>query len=837
MFDGALFFLTCFLTFLIGVVLNKGFSSTNMLQGMSKWQYDIPYIFTIGFNEMIVLLYMTIAIFTLFYIRYSKSESSRNQIKEMLNSFLKIEILVYSFITGTWWFTFNLKFLRKIDEGIYIIIILGVIKYSAILCNSNLEKNKFKNDLYESRKRLLKSIDFSIKNSTRFSIVGEWGIGKTKLIDNFFKGSYFNEEDGYFYRDEYEQIYLDVSSYGNNQKIIGILERELNRIFKEAKILRLNRNLAKEFFNISTNYIDLIKKIFIKEKTLEDSKDDINKKIEEYQIFINKKLVICIDNLERIGDKERIVNLLSVVDEILSDNITRIYLYEEKHMEKLFGENEFKKYIEKYSELKIKVNKIKLEEIIKTNEELFKMIHKYNRKIEKILLEEMSKEKLLEESIQTQERIKMMCKNNSNYNYKEAEFNSKILEINKNISYKKEYIKRILKLHEEVKNKLFNPRYILGMRKFIESKHMGYSTERLFEYKLILDVFSEFDLNDKLLRLIFFENQDYEYIKKEEELNELYNGKIKKEEETIEGKIETLKIKCQKGFAKDLFKYIEFCMENNVPKEKIEEILGEEIVYTVDDSVTLMSLVKIEISDGINLNLPKNFKIEIQKNFFNDNKKYSKVEAEKEIKIMMLLYRLKKIQKFVRYIYTKEGRYNEISRLFEKKIEELKNELKDSFKISFNKFIDKINNEFAIESSKESNSFFKIVNKEELEKEFLILNNLNIILKQENLLRVTKLTQGYFDNMFKNGNGIRIKSFIVVKKLEIIISDDYYGINEVIDKSSVEFYLQKIGEIENNIEAKELLVEIYLLNQRIKHSKIKKIRPNIDKINKYYKNN
>lgn len=831
MFDGALFFLTCFLAFLIGVVLNKGLSSTNMLQGMSEWQYDIPYIFTIGFNEMIVLLYMTIAIFTLFYIRYSRSESSRNQIKEMLNSFLKIEILVYSFVTGTWWFTFNLKFLRKIDEGIYIIIILGIMKYSVILYNSNLKKNEFKNDLYESRERLLKSIDFNIKNSTRFSIVGEWGIGKTKLIDNFFKGSYFNEENGYFYRDEYEQIYLDVSSYGNNQKIIGILERELNRIFKEAKILKLNRNLAKEFFNISTNYIDLIKKIFIKEKTLGDSKDDINKKIEEYQIFTNKKLVICIDNLERIGDKERIVNLLSVVDEILSDNITRIYLYEEKHMEKLFGENEFKKYIEKYSELKIKVNKIKLEEIIKTNEELFKMIHKYTGKIEKILLEEMSKEKLLEGSIQTKEMIKSMCKNNSSFNV--AKFNSEILEINKNISDKKEYNKKILKLHEEVKNKLFNPRYLVGMRKFMESKYMDYSVERLFEYKLILDVFSEFDLNDKLLRAIFFENQGYEYIKKEEELNELYNGKIKKEEETIEGKIETLKIKCRKGFAKDLFKYIEFCMENNVPKEKIVEILGEEIVYTVNDLRTLMRLVEIEISDGINLNFSKNFKIEIQKNFFSDNKKYSKAEAEKEIKIMMLLYYLKKIQKFIRYIYIKEGRYNEVSKLFEKKIEEFKNELKNNFKISFDKFIDKINNEFAIESSKENSSFFKIVNKEELEKEFLILNDLNIILKQENLLRATKLTQVYFDNMFKNNNGMRIKSFIVVKKLEIIISDDYYGINEVIDKSSVEFYLQKIGEIKNNIEAEELLVEIYFLEERIRHSR----RHNTNKLKKYYKNN
>ncbi|MGL4873916.1 MAG: hypothetical protein ACRC30_04615, partial [Clostridium sp.] len=78
-----------------------------------------------------------------------------------------------------------------------------------------------------------------------------------------------------------------------------------------------------------------------------------------------------------------------------------------------------------------------------------------------------------------------------------------------------------------------------------------------------------------------------------------------------------------------------------------------------------------------------------------------------------------------------------------------------------------------------------------------------------------------------------IKSFIVVKKLEIIISDDYYGINEVIDKSSVEFYLQKIGEIKNNIEAEELLVEIYFLEERIRHSR----RHNTNKLKKYYKNN
>lgn len=690
------------------------------------------------------------------------------------------------------------------------------------------------NDLYKQREILLKSISFYLKNTVRFSIVGEWGIGKTKLIDNFFKGMYFYEENDKkcYYKDEYTQVYMDVSSYSSNQKIIEILERELNYIFKEAKILKIDRNLSKEFFNISNNYIDLLKRIFIKEKSLTDSKEDLNRKIEEYQILKNKKLVICLDNLERIDDKERIIHLLSLIDEILSDNITRIYLYDEQYMEKLFGEEEFKKYIEKYSELKIRVNKLKTEEIIEETDEILQLIEKYKMDIEEILNESSKQSREIKENIEVDKMIDRMYPKRESKEKDEK----KLIKNNEKLKLAEEKKNEIKKVCEDYQNKIYNPRYILGMKKFIESNYLGYSSERLFEYKLIIDLFSEFDLNNEILREIFFRKKGYKYIKKEEELNELHNGKIKKEEEKIEGVIKKLRKECENGLAKDLFNYIDYCKSNNVPIEKILEVLKEKRVYTIKNIRLFKELIKIYLYDGIDLNLLKNFRIEIQENFFGNNKKYSEKESIEKIKIMLILHYLEEIKYFVQYIYNRK--YKEISKLFEQEEEEFKKELKYKFGISFNRFMDKINNEFVIESNKKNNRLFEIIDKEEIKKEFLILNNLNIIFKERNSeMLKTKLTQEYFDMMYKKNNGIHIKSYIRIEKLEISIQDAIYEFTEIVNESNIEFYLQKIGEIKNNIEAKELLVEIYLLKQRIKHSKIKKIRSSIDKFKKYYKNN
>lgn len=831
------------ISYVLGFTLNKGLSATNSFKGVKEWSYEVPYIFTIGLNEMFLILSITIILFLILNCYYSKSKASKEQLLTLLLKSIWLEMVIFNFIIGT----LTTKILKDFDKKnieffecnwlIFLLLLLSILIFTFIireyLKNKNINKS-YTNDLYKQREILLKSISFYLKNTVRFSIVGEWGIGKTKLIDNFFKGMYFYEENDKkcYYKDEYTQIYIDVSSYSSNQKIIEILERELNYIFKEAKILKVDRNLSKEFFNISNNYIDLLKKIFIKEKSLTDSKEDLNRKIEEYQILKNKKLVICLDNLERIDDKERIIHLLSLIDEILSDNITRIYLYDEQYMEKLFGEEEFKKYIEKYSELKIRVNKLKTEEIIEETDEILQLIEKYKMDIEEILNESSKQSREIKENIKVDKMIDRMYPERESKEKDEK----KLIKNNEKLKLAEEKKNEIKKVCEDYQNKIYNPRYILGMKKFIESNYLGYSSERLFEYKLIIDLFSEFDLNNEILREIFFRKKDYKYIKKEEELNELHNGKIKKEEEKIEGVIKKLRKECENGLAKDLFNYIDYCKSNNVPIEKILEVLKEKRVYTIKNIRLFKELIKIYLYDGIDLNLLKNFRIEIQENFFGNNKKYSEKESIEKIKIMLILHYLEEIKYFVQYIYNRK--YKEISKLFEQEEEEFKKELKYKFGISFNRFMDKINNEFVIESNKKNNRLFEIIDKEEIKKEFLILNNLNIIFKERNSeMLKTKLTQEYFDMMYKKNNGIHIRSYIRIEKLEISIQDAIYEFTEIVNESNIEFYLQKIGEIKNNIEAKELLVEIYLLKQRIKHSKIKKIRPSIDRFKKYYKNN
>lgn len=846
---GIIFMFSLIFSYILGFTLNKGLSSTNIIResienGIEILKYDIPFIYTVRLNEMFILITATIFFFLSIYYYYSKSETSICQLFKLLLKTLWVEIILCMFIMGSW----GVKIVEDLGENSFFSVyewtlifkILSLLVFFCMLHEYDNLKNKIKEkdikDLYLSREKLLPVLDLYLEISKSFSIVGHWGIGKTKLIENFFKGIYSFDENGIkiFYKDKYECIYLDASSYTDNKRLIEILEKELNQIFKKSKIFKLDKNISNEFFNISNNFIGLLKNICFSDKNLNESRETLNKKAKEYQNITNKKIVLCLDNLERIDNKERIINLLSIVEELFSSSVTKIYLYDEDYMEKLFGEDEFKRYIEKYSELKIRVNKLKTEEIIEKNEKVLELIEKYKINFEKELSSFSENVKEIKHSIEMSEMIKTMYPNKE----KEEKYKKEYLEKYQKLKISEKKENEIKKIYKDYQDKIYNPRYVLGMKKFIESNYLGYSLERLFEYKLIIDIFSEFDLNNEILRRIFFEKKNYEYIKKEEELNELYNGKVKKEEEITEGIIESLKQNCQKGLGKDLYYYIDYCKKNDVPVDRIKEVLKENRKYDISDLITLMNLIKIDLEDGIDLNLLENFNVKIKKDFFGKNENYSEEESREMIKIMLILYYLKKVRSFIKYTYNKKEKYSEIVKLFESDGRTFKEELKNILGISFDKFINGIKEEFCAENRKEDNQLFKIINKQKLEKEYLILNELNIIFEKENEAKLkTKLNQEYFNQMFEKNSGIHIKAFMNIETLEIRISDSYHGIKETIDKSNIGFYLEKIGKIKNNIEAEELLVEIYLLKQRIKHLKIKKIRSSIDKIKKYYKNN
>lgn len=820
MFNKIIFIFICFLTFLLGTVLNKGLSATNTFKGESEWKYDIPYVFTIGFNEIILILFLTVTIFTLFYIKYIESDSSRNQIKNMMNSILKIEILIFSFIVGTWWNSVNIDELRELDKNLYPIIILSLILYVVISYYKPLRREEFKNDLYKSREDLLKVINCNIKNSKRFSIVGDWGIGKSKLIENFFKGTYnyIDEDDRQIYfKNQYKHIYLDVSSYSNNQKVLEVLEDELNKSLQEVKILKLDKKISKEIFDNSNGYFNIIKKIFISEKVLEDSKEVLDKKIEEYQLITKKKVVLCLDNLERINDKERITNLLAVVEELFSNNIVKIYLYDKKYMEKIFGEKEFKKYIEKYSELEIKVSNLSLEEILGENyKELYLLIEGYRNKIQNLLENYLIKFKELRDSIIIKE-----SKNTLYGNEQEQEKEKKEFEVSNKelalIQNKKEKIQNVFKKYND---NMFNPRYILGLNKFIESNYLGYSQERLLEYKIILDIFENSDLEDEIIKEIFLEKKTYEYLKKEEELYELFNGRWNQKKEKIDDEVKKLKQNALGVNAEDIYEYIYFNKRMKISNEELKEVFRKKRIYEIKKYSSLEMILEVDLEENINTHILSRGKVLLDKDFFYrkkeyyfyQKKEYNFYQRKNMLKMMLILYSLMEVNRFIKYIYNRESKYLEVIEILRSDGETFENTLNKKLNISFDRFLENIN--FQYENIKKS-EIEKIINIRKLKKEFLILNNLKILDNNLEERQKTELNQNLFDKIFYKESEIKIKEFLKIEYNEIRVRINVYNIDEVISNYNLNFYIEKIKKIKDNIEAKELLFELYLLEDRL----------------------
>lgn len=298
-----------------------------------------------------------------------------------------------------------------------------------------------------------------------FSITGKWGIGKTKLIENFFKGSYYGNDTNK-YSDKYEFIYIDTSIYSENEKIVVSLQKELGNLLKKYGFLDLKGNFIKNLFLESDSFLKVIYKFIFSSVSLEDTKTELDEKIQE--ISSKKKVVVCLDNLERINDRNRIIKLLAILDEILPEEIKRIYIYDEDYMKNIFKKDDenFIEYISKYVFNKIVVDDINVNEVLGDREDIAIEIEK-------------------------------ICKNlNTNLaivNRKiDIEFTSYSDKADK-LNTLKEKIKEKF---EKLKLKLNNPRYLNNLKEYI-----GNSQENInykVEYKIIRDNFFNLTLESIL---------------------------------------------------------------------------------------------------------------------------------------------------------------------------------------------------------------------------------------------------------------------------------------------------------------------------------------------------
>lgn len=444
-------FLYIILSYFLGKFFNIIFSSVDYIvfKGI-KLEHLTPFYISINFKEMLLILAVSIISF-LFILR--KENTKRKIIKNLIY----FELYFFGFSTGT---TNN-------EELFFVIFILFLIFLLFFSFFENLFKENKKEieTLYKSREKFLSIIDFYLSNMKSFSIIGNWGIGKTKLIENFFYGDYKDDKEKYYF-EKYEFIYIDTSIYSENKKIIEVLEKEIKVLLKKYKFLSLDIKFVKEIFLEENMFAKIISKIFFCDVFLENSKKELEEKIKT--ISKEKKIVICLDNIERSNDKNRIVELFAILDEILPQEIKRIYVYDEKQMIKIFEKDneDFVDYISKYVFNKIRVDGIKLEEVLSDRENLVREIKKIKDKVS-------NGRNLIEKSIT-----------------KEFKSYSNSEEITKTLKEKVEqYFKEILE-------KLNSPRYLVNLKEYlgVDEKRLEYKVE----YKIIRDFFSNLELEDIL---------------------------------------------------------------------------------------------------------------------------------------------------------------------------------------------------------------------------------------------------------------------------------------------------------------------------------------------------
>lgn len=786
-------------SYVLGFTLNKGLSSTNTIINLNNKKdilnYDIPFIYTIGMNEICLILSITIIFFLCLYYYYIDSETSIVQLFKLLLKVIWIEIIIFSFIIGSWGNSLIENFSKnnffRININVMFLSLISMIVFLLMSqYSSPKEQNEENNesDLYPSRKVLIPIIDEYLKSLNGFSIVGDWGIGKSKLIENFFYKEV--NEKNIKYSSKYDLIYIDVAAYSDNKKIVDIIQNKLMIILKEQKILKIDIKLIEKVFFETQNFLSSLKQIFLSEISLDDSKKILELKLKEYKSKSNRDIVICIDNFERLSDPNRIINLLSIIDDLLSNQIKKIYSYDEKYMKEIFKEEkkDFTKFINKYAGIELKVNEIELKEI-------------ENIDIILSLTEELRIE--FNEKINKKESEKREIFKNINFNPSELEIKKLDTIDNKIIELENGLLK--------INKKLSNPRYTEYLNSFVSNKAIKFEEKIKFEYRIIIDIIEDFQFNTNLVLELFIDETKYEGRKKKADFQLLLNNNY----ENLKN-IEEMNLKktIEKGIKEidglNLLNILDILKTDNkidLIQNIFDKKLDKKIRYRIDSFLILKSYIELILKNNINIHYKDNMKIIVNKKFFNPKKD---IEDFDIIKISLIFDMFIEIKTFIEYIFVEE--YEAIKILFEKGPDKFNDNLHKYLNIDLSHLLIKLNNEFI---KMEQDEIFVFLNKDNLKKELEMLSKFTfeeeekeeIIIQDELIKELNELSN--LGIKIQNRFNEKIKEKKEEITVEIMNKKEFK-----IDESNIDFYIIELKKY-NKPFLNFLICKLLLLKKRL----------------------
>ena len=252
-------------------------------------------------------------------------------------SFLTIQVF-YSKVNGI---NEHIHFLNTCIIG-FNVFLLG---RSIVLKDSN-EKKVVSEELMNKRKADLDRIKTYLNVMNIISINGEWGQGKSFLVDKL------KEE----VKEEYEIVEIDILSC-NLDELPLIIIREIEKILYRNRILSLYSRQLRRFLKDES----IFKKFFglglIKNPTyleiINGFKEDLSK--------MQKKILIIYEDLDRISDQKVIKNIFAFSEKLSDKKVKIIYEYDENNLREIGFDN---KYIEKYMPYKVTLTKMNFFEIL-----------------------------------------------------------------------------------------------------------------------------------------------------------------------------------------------------------------------------------------------------------------------------------------------------------------------------------------------------------------------------------------------------------------------------------------------------------------------------------------
>lgn len=236
--------------------------------------------------------------------------------------------------------------------------------------------NKIESNLINSRKQDLDNLK-NILDSTLDSIIidDKWGNGKTFFIKKFMEK----------YNTDYEFIYIKAPYFQTRQEFRKVFLSELNKVFIKNGIFNTSISNLTKYFGIEIQGITLNQI----EKNYNETIEEIVKKM----CKLDKRIVIVLDDLDRIEKGEDIQEILNFIGEMnieLREKIRLITLSSynklnekvQNHTEKKEGED----YLEKYFDKKFYLQKVNGEELIEyfcKDKDLQKIIKQCEQAIQK----------------------------------------------------------------------------------------------------------------------------------------------------------------------------------------------------------------------------------------------------------------------------------------------------------------------------------------------------------------------------------------------------------------------------------------------------------------------